>query len=187
MRAGDIGTMKRLFLATTPPESRMIDAVAQMAAELARLRTVAVKAYGPHGADAFTEDSEAGAIDSAARIDAAEVAVNGDVATVTYQDQKNSPFVLKKVDGKWRAPVSQLGKPLEPGELDQQLADLAVQRRVVEEMIQEISAKKFAGAEQAKEAWRARILQAPTSQPTTRAGDHTRGLAGVKEESARHE
>ena len=168
MRAGDVTAMKQIFLATTPAESRMIDADAEMAAALARLRTASVKAYGAHGADTVTGDSDAGAVESAARIDSAEVAVDGDVATVTYRDQKNSPFVLKKVDGRWRIPVSQLGKPLDPAALDQRLSDLAVQRRVVDDMAEQIRQKKFATAEQAREAWRTRILQAATSQPATR-------------------
>jgi len=168
IRAGDTNAMKQLFLASTPAESRMIDADAEMSAALARLRTAAVKAFGSQGADAITGDSDASAVESAARIDSAEVVVDGDVATVTYRDQKNSPWVLKKVDGRWRIPVAQMGKPMNPASLDQRLADLAVQRRVVDEMAEQIRQKKFATAEQARETWRTRILQAATSQPTTR-------------------
>lgn len=168
MRVGDVDAMKRLFLAATPAEARMIDADAEMAAALARLRAAAVKAYGPQGADTVTGETEAGAVESTARIDSAEVTVTGEVATITYRDQKNSPFVLKKVDGRWRIPVSQLGKPLEPAALDQRLADLAIQRHVVDEVAEQIAQKKFAGPEQAREAWRTRILQAATSQPATR-------------------
>jgi hypothetical protein len=168
MRLGDVEAMKQLFLATTPAETRMIDADAEMAAALARLRAAAVAAYGAQGADLVTGESDASAAESTARIDSAEVSVAGDVATVTYRDQKNSPYVLKKVNGRWRIPVSQLGKPLDPGALDQRLADLAIQRRVVDEMAEQIARKKFAGPEQAREAWRTRILQAATSQPATR-------------------
>ena len=172
MRAGDEGTIKQLFLAATPAEARMIDADAKMASALAHLRVAAVAAYGTQGADAVTGDSDAGAAESAARIDAADIALEGDVATVTYRDEKNAPFVLKKVEGHWKVPVSQLGKPLDPAALDQRLADLALQRQVVEEVTDQIRQKKFPGAEQAREAWRARILQVATSQPTTRADRH---------------
>jgi len=146
----------------------MIDADAEMAAALARLRIAAVRAFGNQGADLVTGDSDASAVESAARIDSADVAVDGDVATVTYRDQKNSPWVLKKVQGRWRIPVSQLGKPMDPASLDQRLSDLALQRHVVDAMVEEIRQKKFATAEQAREAWRTRILQAATSQPSTR-------------------
>jgi len=169
MRSGDEGAIRQLFLAASPAEARMIDADARMAASLAQLRVAAAAAYGSQGADAVTGDSDAGAAESVARIDSADIAIEGDVATVTYRDEKNSPFLLKKIDGHWKVPVSQLGKPLNPAALDQRLADLALQRNVVEEITDQIKQKKFAGAEQAREAWRARILQAATSQPTTRA------------------
>jgi len=169
MRSGDEGAIKQLFLATTPAEARMIDADAKMAAALAHLRVAAAAAYGSQGADAVTGDSDTGAAEGAARIDAADISVDGDTATVTYRDEKNAAFVLKRVEGRWKVPAAQLGKPLDPAALDQRLADLALQRQVVEEVTDQIKQRKFAGAEQAREAWRARILQAATSQPTTRA------------------
>lgn len=171
MRAGDEDAIKDVFLAASPAESRMIDAVAKTAAALAHLRTAAVAAYGSQGADAVTRDSDASAADSAARIDTAEIVVEGDAATVTYRDEKSSPFVLKKVDGRWKVPYSQLGRPLDPAALDQSLTDLAHQRHVVEEITDQIRQKKFADAQQAREAWGTRTMQAATSQPTTRA-DH---------------
>ena len=147
----------------------MVNADAEMAAALAKLRAVAVQVYGPQAADVITGDTDAGATESAARIEAADVTVTGDVATVVYRDEKDSPFVLKKSGGSWKVPVSQLGKPLDPAALDQRLADLAIQRKVVEELTDQIRQKRFATAEEAREAWRTRILQAATSQPATRA------------------
>jgi hypothetical protein len=168
MRSGNVALIKELFLTTNAAEVRMVEADAAMAAALARLRAAALQTYGPQGADAVTGDTDAGAADSAARIDSAEVTVNGDVATVVYRDERDSPFVLKKSDGEWKVPVSQLGKPLDPAALDERLADLAIQQRVVEELTREISRKRFATPEEAREAWRTRILQAATSQPATR-------------------
>jgi hypothetical protein len=127
MRSGDVAAIRQLFLATNPAETRMVEADASMAAALARLRAAALAAYGPQGADIVTGDSDAGAADSAARIDTADVTVTGDIATVVYRDEKDSPFVLKKSGGQWKVPVSQLGKPLDAATLDERLADLAVQ------------------------------------------------------------
>jgi hypothetical protein len=168
VRSGDVAAIRQLFLVTSPAESRMVEADASMAAALARLRVAALRAYGPQGADVVTGDSDAGAADSAARIDTADVTVTGDVATVVYRDEKDSPFVLKKSGGQWKVPVSQLGKPLDAATLDERLADLAVQQKVVEQLTREIEQRKFAAAEEAREAWRTRILQAATSQPATR-------------------
>lgn len=168
MRDGDVAAIHQMFLATSVAEQRMVDADAAMAAALARLRAAAVEAFGPHGADIVTGDTDAGTADSSARIETADVVVTGDVATVVYRDEKDSPFVLKKSGGLWKVPVSQLGKPLDPAALEERLADLAVQQKVVEELTEQIRQKKFATPEDARQAWRTRILQAATSQPATR-------------------
>lgn len=168
MREGDVPTIRRLFLTTSDAERKMVDADAGMAAALADLRRAAASAFGPEGAGLVTGDSGAALAESAARIDSAEIAITADTATVTYKDEKESPFVLKKVDGQWKVPVAELGKPLDPAALEQRLADLSAQRTVVLEITHQIEHGKFTTAEQAREAWRSRILQAATSQPTTR-------------------
>ena len=168
MRNGDVAAIHQMFLATSVAEQRMVDADAAMAAALARLRTAAVDAFGPRGADLVTGDTDAGTADSSARIDTADVVITGDVATIVYRDEKDSPFVLKKSGGLWKVPVSQLGKPLDQAALEERLADLAVQQKVVEELTEQIRQKRFATPEDARQAWRTRILQAATSQPATR-------------------
>jgi hypothetical protein len=168
MRDGDRATIEKLLLALSPAEKRMVAADAEMAVAFADLRDAAMKEFGRSGADIVTGDSDAGAADSTARIDSAEITINEDVATVVYRDQKNSPFVLRKIGGMWRVPVAQLGKPLDPAALAQRLADLSIQRQVIDEMAEDIRHKKFTTADEAKDAWRIRILQAATSQPTTK-------------------
>jgi hypothetical protein len=172
MSQGDVAAIKRLFIATTAAEVRMVEADAEMAAALADFRRAAAKAFGEDGAKVVTGDTGVGAAESIARINAADIAITGDTAIVTYPDQTESPFVLKKVAGRWRVPVSQLGKPLEKAALDQRLADLAVQRDVLRELTDRITKGKFADADQAREAWQTRILQAATSQPTTKVSEH---------------
>jgi len=165
MREGDVELIKRLFLATTPEELQMVDADAQMALALANLRDAAIKAFGAENATVLTGDTSSGAAESLARIESAEIIVSGDNATVRYSDSKEIPFILKKVEGQWRVPVSQLGKPLNPAALEQRIADLAIQRRVVQDIAGQIRAGKFSSSEKAREAWQSRILQAATSQP----------------------
>lgn len=165
MREGDVATIRRMFLATTPAERKMMDADAMMAAALADLRRAALAAYGAEAAKTLTGDTDAGAAQSLARIDAAEVTINGDTATVAYRDEREAPFILKKSDGEWKVPVSQLGKPLDAAALDQRLGDLAVQTTVVHDVTRLIREGKLGTAEQAREAWQSRILQAATSQP----------------------
>lgn len=165
MRDGDVAIIKRMFLAANPAEAKMVEADAEMAAALAELRGSAAAAYGEEGARTVTGDTAASSADSLARIDAADITLSGDTATVSYHDEKQSPFILKRVDGQWKVPVSELGKPLDKAALDQRLSDLAIQTSVVHEIIRAVQGRKFAKPEQAREAWQTRILQAATSQP----------------------
>ena len=164
MRDGDVATITQLFLASTPSEEKMVEADAHMAAALADLRRAAVAAFGADGAKIVTGDTAAGSVESLARIEAADINATGDTATVSYRDEKQSPFVLKKVGSEWKVPVSELGKPLEKSALDQRLADLAIQTAVVREIVARIEQHRFVRAEEAREAWQTRTLQA-TSQP----------------------
>lgn len=174
MRDGDVATITHLFLAATPSEEQMVKADAQMAAALADLRRAAVAAFGVDGAKIVTGDTAAGSAESLARIEAADINATGDTATVSYRDERQSPFVLKKVGSEWKVPVSELGKPLEKSALDQRLADLAIQTAVVRQIVTRIDQHKFVRAEEAREAWQTGILQAATSQPAAtqpRTGD----------------
>jgi hypothetical protein len=171
MQEGDTDAIREVFLAANPAEERIIEADAQMAGALARLRSTAIKAFGAEQARFLIGDAAAGSAQSLASIDAADISVKGDTATVKYGDQKGPPFILKHVNGQWRVPASNLGKPLDARALEQRLSDLEVQRKVVDEMASLIRAGKFATAEQAREAWQARILPPPTSRPATASKD----------------
>lgn len=167
MRTGDVTAIKHIFLARTTAQERMAAADADMAEALAQLREAAIRAFGAENAKTVTGDTSAGAAQSLARIDAADIAIKGDTATVIYADEKDMPFILKRVDSQWRVPVNQLNKPLEPSELEQQLEDLAFQSAMVRQVTQRIRAGGFSNAEQAREAWQSKFFQ-PTSQPATR-------------------
>ena len=108
-----------------------------------------------------TGDTSVGTAQSLSRIETAEISVQGDTATVIYSDDRDAPFVLKRVDAQWRVPVNQLSKPLEPAELEQRLEDLTIQRNVVRLITQQIKAGAFANAEQAREAWQNRSSRPP--------------------------
>ena len=173
MTEGDVDTITRLFIATNDAERKMVRADADMAAALAALRRAAAAAYGTEGAKTVTGDMAGSASDSTARIDSAEITISGDTATVVYRDEKETPFILKKVTNEWKVPVSQLGAPSDSPALRQRLADLDVQRKVVLDITQRIHDGGLVTPDQAREAWQSRILQAATSQPATRP-------AGVK-------
>lgn len=172
MRDGDVETIKRMFLAASPAEAKMVQADAEMAAALADLRRAAIAAYGEQGAKTLTGDTAAGSAQSLARIENADITTTADAATVTYRDEKESPFILRRVDGEWKVPVSEQGKPLDREALDQRLADLSGQTSVVRDIIKGIQNHKFTTPEQAREAWQSRIFQAATSQPAKSQPPH---------------
>src|SRR5690348_1250633 len=174
MRDGDAATIKRMFYAPTPAEQKMVACVADQAAAFAQLHQAAVKAYGDEEARKFTQDSDTASAEAMARIDSADITINGDAATITYKDQPQMPFLLKKVDGQWKFLTSSLGRPADPADLDQQLAELSLQAAIVREIARDIQDGKFPTADKAAQTWHSRLLQAATSQPATRpAAPHT--------------
>ena len=73
-----------------------------------------------------------------------------------------TPLVLKKVDGHWRVPMAELSKGSTPEEIEQRLADVEAQTKVVAELTAEIGEGKYKSAEKAAEAWQAKMMQALT-------------------------
>jgi len=178
MRDGDAPTIKRMFYAPTPPERKMVACVADQAAAFAQLHQAAVKAYGDEEARKFTQDSDAAAAEAMARIESADIAINGDAGTIIYKDQPQMPFLLKKVEGQWKFLTSSLGRPTDAADLDQQLAELSLQAAIVREIASDIQGGKFPTADKAAQTWHTRLLQAATSQPSSRpATAHTTGRA----------
>ena len=163
LRDGDTTTIKQSFITANPLESKMVDTVAEVAAAFAQMHAAAAKTFGEGHAGKFGETDSAD-ID---QIESAEITLNGDTATVRYKDSKHRPFDLKKSGGRWKLPAAQLGKPADAAALDQQLADLAVQAKLMRQIAEEIKAGKFTDADQAADAWHSRMLQAATSQPST--------------------
>jgi len=176
MRDGDADAVKQSFDATSKAEEKMVDAMASMAAALAELHRSAVKAFGEQEAKRVTGDTEGSSAEALARIDAADVSVNGDSATVKYPEEKES-FLLKRVEGRWKVPAAEVGKPADPAALEQRLADLTREQKLAEQIAKEIGGGKYATAEKAADAWHSRMLELavprPTTTPAERVGDAT--------------
>jgi hypothetical protein len=175
MRDGDADKLKSVVLTRDQAEVRMLGAMAGLAGSLARLNQSAVKAFGEDDASRFTDDSSAHFSETLARIDGAEVTIDGDKATVRYSGPGELPFEMRRVrpahasqEGQWKVPMSELSPSADPGTLDQRLGELNVQRKIVDELADEIAAGKYKNAEAGKEAWRGKIMQTlPTRPPTT--------------------
>jgi len=168
LRDGDADKIRQVMHATNPSEVRMVASMADMARAMAQLQKAAVKAFGEEGAKEIVGDTRATDAEGRARIDAADVKVTGDTATVTVPDGEDAPVVLKRVGGLWKVPMSELSKNADPAALDERLAELSEQRKLVAELTDEISGGQFTSATAAKDAWQSRAMQAVTRRPPAR-------------------
>jgi hypothetical protein len=168
--------IKRVIYASEPTEKKMVDAMASMSAQIAKLYKTSVKAFGEEDARNLTGDITA----EMTRIDKAEISVDGETATVRYPDQTpaattttsaedggdvssppdGAPMILKKVEGRWQVPMSELSRDTSPEEIEQRLADVKSQTNVIAELCSEIAEGKYKSADKAVEAWQAKMRQA---------------------------
>jgi hypothetical protein len=167
LRDGDVPRLKRVVLSAGDVEDRMVGAMGDMSRALAALHTAAAKAFGAPAAEQFTDDATAHFDRVLARIDAAEITVHGDIATVRYPDDR--PYELRRIGADWRIPVSQFSQGVPADALERRVAELVVQTRVVNEMSREIGGGKHRNAEAASLAWRSKMMSAvAASGPATR-------------------
>jgi hypothetical protein len=176
LRDGDVQRLKKVMLAANETEERMIGAMGDMSAALAKMHQAAVKAYGAPAAEQFTDDASAHFDRAVARIEAAEITVTGDAATVKYPDDR--PYELRKVSSEWRLPAAQFLQGVSEAVLDRRVAEMKVQTRIINDMTREIAAGKHRNAEAAALAWRGKMMSAvgatgPSTQPAT--GPATKG------------
>ena len=168
LRDGDAERIRQVMAAANPAETRMVAAMAEMARAMADLQKAAVKAFGSEGAKEIVGDTQATDAEGRARIDAADVRVQGDTATVIVAEGEDTPVVLRRVGGHWKVPMAELSKHADPSVLDERLAELAEQRKLVVELTREIGEGQFNSPAQAKDAWQSRAMQAVTRRPPAR-------------------
>ena len=169
---GNAEQIRHVIHADNPTERKMVDAMADMAVQIAQLYKASAKAFGEEQAKALTGDVAA----EMGRIDRADVAIDGDNATVLYKPEATAskdpadagtveaspPMQLKKIEGRWQVPVSSLSKDTTPEEIEQRLSDLEAQSKVIADLTAEVTAGKYKSADKAAEAWQAKVMQALT-------------------------
>jgi hypothetical protein len=183
LRDGDAERIRQVMYATNPAEVRMVAAMADMARAMAELQKVAVKAFGEEGAQEIVGDSRATDAEGRARIDAADVRVQGDTATVVVSEGQDAPVTLRRVNGQWKVPMAELSKNADPAALDERLTELAEQRKLVEQLAQEIGERQFGTPAQATDAWQSRAMQAVTRRPPAPRKPRPEGAKGEQESS----
>jgi hypothetical protein len=150
----------------------MVKAIAEMANSLSRMRQAAIAAFGIEGARGLAGNPGALA-DGLAQVDAAEEKVMGNSATLQMGDT-NAPgggaLKVTRVGAEWRVPMAELSKGRDPKEIEANLEQAQIQKDVVEDIATELSAGKFKSADEAMEAWKAKMMQAAMQKanpPTT--------------------
>ena len=172
---GDAGQLRRAVATTNKSEDRMLGALADWAAALTRLHDTTARTFGDGGAARFTGDNDAQYAQSLARIDAAEVVVDGNKAQVRYPGDAEPQYELTRVGGEWRVPMAQFSHGADAAALDRRIAESRAQTQIILELVGEIEAGKYRTAESASDAWRGKIMQAlglrtPTTGATTKPG-----------------
>jgi hypothetical protein len=165
LRDGDASQLRKVVFTASDAEDHMVGAMGEMAHALASLHRAAVAAFGPEAATRFTDDTAAHFDQTVARIDAADVATDGDVATVRYAEDKDNPFTLRKVKDQWRIPASQFAGGAMPDVVERRAAEMLVQARIVTEVARDIAAAKYRTADAASLAWRSKMMSALGGPP----------------------
>lgn len=174
LQQGRADGIRQVIHAANPTERKMVDAMASMAAQIAKLYKASAKAFGEEQAKALTGDVVA----EMKRIDEADVSIDGDAATVRYKPGETEetpaggegeptpappvPMLLRRVDGRWMVPMAELSRDATPEGIEQRLADLAAQTKVIADLTAEIAAGKHRTVERAAEAWQSKMMQALT-------------------------
>ncbi len=202
LEKGDGKRIREVVYAADATEKKMVDAMASMAEAMARLRKVAAKAFGDDEAKSLTGDltGEMGRIDQAEITITSESATvsygkpepphavpataasnanpneSGDEpdneAGGATTEPSTAPMVFKKIDGHWRVPMSELSKGTTPQEVEQRLADLEAQTKVISDVADEIAKGKYKNADKAAEGWQLKMMQALTAKkPETRKSE----------------
>ncbi|QOV90061.1 hypothetical protein [Humisphaera borealis] len=176
LRDGDVQRLRRAVISGGDADERMVTAIADMARALATLHAAAKETYGPDAAARFTEDTAAGFEQTLAKIDAAEVVIDHDAATVRYPDDKDHPYELRRVGEEWKVPATQFTQGVEPPVLERRIGELTVQTRIVIDMAREITTGKHKSADAAGLAWRSKMMAALSGDlPGSRAATKPKG------------
>lgn len=165
MDVGDQAAIRQVLDFDGALQGQMADAIGQMAAAQAQLKQAALKTYGKEGSRGLLGDTSAETANQA--LESAHEQVNGDSATVSIPG--GDSIVMKRINGQWKLPLSEVSKDISEQEIRQRIDEIAHQAAIYQEMAAEVLSEKYKTSEQVAEALRGRLLKAAT-QPASRPG-----------------
>lgn len=104
-RAGNVERDLSFYRATDEKEKKLADAIAHADVELAHLQKAVEQKFGKELGQAVVHAAGAQDLDD---VEAANVKIEGDKATVEWKRKDSQPLSLVKVDGKWKISLSDL-------------------------------------------------------------------------------
>jgi hypothetical protein len=148
---GDATTIRQLLIVQNDPQQQIANAYADLILAGKRLGDVASHKF-PGSSNAFAQ----GALlpEDAAKIDSADLTVDGDTAKLKFAEQQ-SPIVLKQTDAGWRLFVEQSDDT--PKHHADQLLLLHAMTDAMNKSADEIDADKYATVEDAESAVKNRL------------------------------
>jgi len=157
--AGDGARIRSLMNVTSPMEKKMVDASSEMAVAFAEFKYAMNHKFGEAPTLAAMGDSSGELRASFARIDAAEQKLDGDVALVSLSSAPRESMSLLRVSGVWKISVAQQVKDegLTPQQVDEKMASVSVQTRMLKDLAAEVSSGKYANAADAEAALRGKM------------------------------
>jgi hypothetical protein len=146
----------------------MVEAITEMAAATAQWKHAMSGKFGATAALSAMGESPDVLQKSLAAIDAANEKIDGDVALVSVAAPRES-HAMKKVGGSWKLSETQIVKDqgLTPQMVDEQMAIVSAQSKMLKDMASEVSQGKYPTAVDAAAALRGKmnIGHEPTTAP----------------------
>ena len=157
MNKGDADKIKSVFAPSNPTEVKMVDAVLAQQSTMMKFHAAAVTAFGADEAKKLPPgDVDAAIAESLLALDKFPESITGDTATVGEGDQL---LHLKKQGEKWILPVSLLAPQITADNVDQQLAKMGEQGKLLADMTDEIGKGKYKTADDAGKALQLKAMQ----------------------------
>jgi hypothetical protein len=160
MDAGDRERIRNLMYTTSPIERKMIDVTSDMAVAIADLKHLMTKRYGEVATQIAMNESPDALPQSLAKIDSAEQKVDGDLAVINLSAaMPRESMSLVRTGDYWKISVPQQIKDegLTPEQVDEKIATVSSQSRIIRDLTTEVTAGKYPTAADAASALREKM------------------------------
>jgi len=173
-QAGETGTLKGLFHATTPQQQKIVDSMIDRAEVFAKFRAALVSKFGEDAATKLTDTSAADEASAEARIEQAAVKVDNDKASVVMKsdvpgDPDPDPMQMVKVDGKWKLPMATMTEGMDVAAVDSGLRRMKLISEAVTQTTADVTSGKFQSPDEVNDAIRGKLASAMLAEAASAA------------------